>query len=405
MNILWMVPKNTLPATDGARVATERLIKFLQANGACIHYLCICQSDEDIIKSDLIKGLNIDKVSILKRALPSNKISKIFYYLKSVLLNPLTPITFSSFNDKRLKNEFNIFLADKVFDIVLLDGLHLGSLFINNNVFHHPSNIKSIIYRAHNIEADLWKNYAAESNNLVKKMLLNYQAKLVTKWEQLVIDNVDGIAPISREDLEVIHQLNSSKNLFLTPIGLNFSSPLPLVNKEMIKLYFIGKMDWAPNKEGLKWFLEYIWPTISSIRDDISLHIVGSGDKSWLADFKHLKNINIIGFIEDIRDAYADASLTIVPIHFGSGTRIKVIETYANKRGMISTTLGAQGSDLLPNEYCMANTKEEWIELLLNLKIDNNFEEMVENSYLKMANLFSDEVISTDFYNWLKTFK
>jgi len=405
MQILWIVPKYTLPITDGARVATSRLIKFMEENGAKIHYLCLAQPNEVIDEAKLKETLNISNISVIRRPLPFTKFKKIIFYIKSFLSSPFTPITFSSFNDKGVKKIFNNFLINKEFDFCVLDGLHLGSLFIDNNLFIKPKSIKKIIYRAHNIEADLWLKYASDTRNLLKKLLLNFQAKLVRRWETLIINNVQGIAPISKEDLAEISLINSKKNMHLTPIGLDFSCPMDLVKGEVIKLYFIGKMDWAPNKEGLKWFLDTIWPIVSRKRDDLSLNIVGSGDRSWLEGYRNLKNINIIGFVDDIKDAYKDASLTIVPIHFGSGTRIKVIESYANNRCMMSTTLGAQGSDLTYSDYLMVNSSDEWIQALLDLKLDDSLDQMVESARLKMKNDFSDKLITEKFYSWLKTFK
>jgi hypothetical protein len=179
MKILWIIPKWTLPAIDGARVATERLIRNTISAGAEVDVLCLAQKDEVIDLEEMKKLWKTNSIKVIKRDLPSGGLKKGLYYLKSLIFNPLTPITFTSFTKNNLKREIHSNIQNSDYDLMLFDCLHLGAPFIENGEFVKPQNIKKVIYRAHNLEADIWKKYVSEEKNILKKIFLNYQSKLV----------------------------------------------------------------------------------------------------------------------------------------------------------------------------------------------------------------------------------
>jgi glycosyltransferase involved in cell wall biosynthesis len=53
----------------------------------------------------------------------------------------------------------------------------------------------------------------------------------------------------------------------------------------------------------------------------------------------------VVGRVPDIADELARADLVVVPIRFGSGTRLKILEAFAHRIPVVSTTLGAEGLD------------------------------------------------------------
>jgi len=406
MKILWLIPKWTLPAVDGARVATERLVRNTVLAGAEIDILCLAQKHESSeVNIDLMMNeWNVKSIKVLYRPLPNSKLYKSLFYLKSLIFKPFTPITFSSFTDNRLRKSVSNYLIDKSYDFAVLDGLHLGAIFFNKGHFVKPKSISTIIYRAHNIEQDIWYKYVKEEKNILKKLLMYYQATLVSIWESKIINASDGIAPIALEDFRDIQKINKNSNLEFTPLGLNFDSPLAYNSNEKTQLLFIGRMDWAPNVEGLKWILDDVWPKVLENRDDLILNVVGSGDKSWLQSYKNVKNIVLHGFVPDIIDVYSLSDFTIAPITFGSGTRIKVIESYAFDRSIISTTMGVQGSGLVASDYINADSTSDWIKILSTIKLSDSIEELTTRTRLKMSLMYSEKDVGYKFYTWLKTF-
>lgn len=102
MKILWMIPKWTLPATDGARVATDSLIRNTIAAGAEVNVMCLSQESEKTDQDSMKQAWGVKSVVVIPRSLPEKGISKNLYYLFQLISRPLTPLTFSSFSGQQL---------------------------------------------------------------------------------------------------------------------------------------------------------------------------------------------------------------------------------------------------------------------------------------------------------------
>lgn len=157
------------------------------------------------------------------------------------------------------------------------------------------------------------------------------------------------------------------------------------------RILFVGDMTYAPNFMGIDHFLTYIYPKIES---DVQLHIVGRPPlpeliKKWSA----YKGVSILGFVDDIVREYAEAEIVIVPIYFGAGTCIKVLEAMQMQRLLITTPVGARGyyDFISPNrEFLLANNDEEFIGLLHEaLGNDSLQDKLSTNAYVQIERHFS----------------
>jgi hypothetical protein len=400
VKLLWMIPKWTLPAIDGARVATDSLIRNTIAAGAEVDVLCLSAVSEKTDIDFMKKVWKVGEVTVIPRIIPDDGLSKKLFFLTQLLTKPLTPLTFSSFVGSRIENEVLDLINEGKYDYVVLDGLHLGA-----PVFRKLDRIKSttkVIYRAHNIEVDLWKKAYLEKKNPLIKAILYFQSLLVEKFENKIITNSNGIAAISQEDMDELVKIKSSP-VTLIPLGLNFQKTLAPCLDEVTKFLFIGRLDWPPNRDGLEWLLKEVWPTVVANRPNAVIKIVGSGNREWLKSYEQLKGVQIVGFVDSILDAYRDCHFTVVPIFYGSGTRIKVIESFAIGRRLISTKMGVQGAGLEGHDYINAETKDEWIKVLTNAKLDANEQNLLDQSVSKVASMYGEQEIGAKFYNWLKT--
>ncbi len=397
MKILWLIPKWTLPVNDGARVATDSLVRNSIRPGLEIDILCLSNQNEVTNPTQLKNHWNVNDVKVYPRDVPELIWSKRLYYVKQLLTKPLTPLTFSSFAQNHIVKAVKAATSSKDYDFIFLDGLHLAVPFFP---FKKNKNTK-IIYRAHNIESDLWKKAAKEKKNPILKMILYYQYLLILNFERTLYRQVDGVAPISQEDFFEISQYKK-KNVELIPLGLNFSSPLPRPELPEIKFLFIGRLDWPPNRDGLEWVLREIWPMVIKNRPQACLKIVGSGNKEWLRSYSHLEGIEVVGFVKELKDAYRDCHFTIVPVFYGSGTRIKVLESFAMGRKLISTKMGVQGANLTTDDYILANSKEEWVSVLSNINLNSEMEKTLSQSITKVSQEFCEKQVGHKFVQWLK---
>ena len=126
-------------------------------------------------------------------------------------------------------------------------------------------------------------------------------------------------------------------------------------------MLFVGTMTWAPNNEGIIWFLKNVMPKCKDI-EKYELTIVGKNPSQSVTDLaKEYSNVHVLGYVDNLEDVYENSDVLVVPLLVGSGQRVKIIEAFARGYGVISTTIGAEGLVYKNNEtIVIADTPEEF---------------------------------------------
>ena len=150
----------------------------------------------------------------------------------------------------------------------------------------------------------------------------------------------------------------------VTPIGLDIGDYKPNYQtyQEELSLSFIGALDWMPNYEGLMWFLENVWPLLTTRFPKLKFHIAGRHTPKSLLKLK-MKNVKIYGEIPDAGEFINAHSIMVVPLLSGGGMRAKILEGMALGKVVLSTSLGLEGIDARhKREVLKANTINEFVE-------------------------------------------
>lgn len=130
---------------------------------------------------------------------------------------------------------------------------------------------------------------------------------------------------------------------------------------------FIGSMEWLPNINGVKWFIENVWTNIFKELPNASLNLAG---RSMNGKFKSDSsfNIKVFGEVEDSKEFMLNNDILIVPLFSGSGIRIKTLEAMSLGLAVVSTSIGAQGLDVEHGENIMiGNSDKEFASCVLEL--------------------------------------
>ena len=129
---------------------------------------------------------------------------------------------------------------------------------------------------------------------------------------------------------------------------------LPPVH-ESRELLFVGDLQFPPNRDGLDRFLARVWPLVRASVADAALTIVGRGlSDVHRAKWSQSPGVNVIGFAADLQACYRSCAMTVVPIYFGGGTKIKVLESLAYGRTVVTTPEAMRGYAVLESENAVA---------------------------------------------------
>jgi glycosyltransferase involved in cell wall biosynthesis len=364
-----LVPKFPLPAEDGARVATVAQLRAVVAAGASVHLVAFAKDGEPCDAAMAREILGVD-VTLLRMPAPSTR--RLTRALRALSVAPLLPITIAPYASADATAAVHTVLDAELRTgaevTVVVDGMHAAGPFARRGSVRRPDGIARLIYRAHNVEADLWTQAAGRADPLVAAAL-SLEALRVAAFERSLVNSSSHVATVSEDDAVRFQRLMPSASAHCAPIRLPFADRLPSQARGSRRLLYVGRLDWDPNRSGLDWLLREVWREVVARDSSIELTIVGSGDGSWLQRHAALPNLRLLGRVPDVTPLYRDAIAAVVPIFYGSGTRVKVLEAASHGRACISTAAGAAGSGLQPGDgYLRAETREDWIEALSTIE-------------------------------------
>jgi glycosyltransferase involved in cell wall biosynthesis len=94
---------------------------------------------------------------------------------------------------------------------------------------------------------------------------------------------------------------------------------------EQLKLVFVGNMNYPPNRDAVVWFARQVIPIIEESVSDVAFDVIGPNAAPDL--ISELRGrVTFRGFIDDLRDALGHYDVSVAPIRFGGGTKLKVLE-------------------------------------------------------------------------------
>ena len=277
-------------------------------------------------------------------------------------------------------------LKNKNFDIIQLETIYVAPYI---DIIRQFSDAK-IVLRSHNIEHLIWQRYANTLDNIIKRKYLLLLTGRLKNYEMSVFEKVDGIAAITSVDTSYIRNCGINTPLAVVPFGLNINKyEFKPSHNESPAFFHLGSMDWMPNQEAIRWFLDNCMPRISSSFPNAKVRLAGRNMPSWIYTYK-FPNLEIVGEVEDAAVFMQNQSVMFVPLLSGSGVRVKIIEGMALGKTIISTTVGAEGINYKDGEHLLiADSPDDFMEKFriciekpeLCAKIGENARRLIEREY------------------------
>jgi glycosyltransferase involved in cell wall biosynthesis len=78
--------------------------------------------------------------------------------------------------------------------------------------------------------------------------------------------------------------------------------------------------------------------------------------------------VTLTGFVDDVRPLIAQSWISVVPLHTGGGTRLKILEAMALGTPVVATSKGAEGLDVQSGRHLLiADTPEAFAQSAIRL--------------------------------------
>lgn len=396
MRILQITNKPPWPPKDGGAIACLNLTKGFSFLGHKVTVLSMNTEKHRVKKKDIpdtIKALADFHFSDVPAR--TSRMAA----LRNLLFSKL-PYNAERFISEDFSHALIKLLKKKKFDIIQLEGLYLCP-YIALIKRHSKARIA---YRAHNIENEIWMRTASLTSGM-QRIYLKHLASRIKRFERSYLNEYDLLVPITDRDAALLNRMGNTKPSFTSQTGIDLSFLIPNAKHlEFPSLFHIGSLDWAPNQEGLIWFLNTCWPVITSKYPDLKFYVAGRNAPKWFEKKLDQKNIIYLGEIEDAYEFINSKAIMVVPVFSGSGMRIKIVEGMALGKPIVTTSIGTEGIETISGENILvADDPEQFSQFIFDL-IENRelFDKVGKNAMDLIHKKFDNLTLAAqlvDFYN------
>ena len=362
--LLWLNCRLLHPLIGGDRLRTFHMLRNLKAYFA-ITYVCpiFTTDSQDSISS---AESYCDTLIFYDHTIPS-KGSREFNL--AVLWNCLFG-TLPYMARKYVSGELHKWLRKEVvggdFDLIVCDYLvsyaHLLTL-------GEKLSTPTIVFQ-HNVESLIWLRHSVAASNIIKRWIYRRELKLTEKMEDQCGRNAQGQITVSPDETNYFRDRRGMNNVLGdVPTGVDADYFTPNQNFEPYTLAFLGSMDWEANAIAVRNFLEFNYPEIKLHFPSVRFIIIGRNPPTdLLATSLRDPTIEVTGTVSDVRPYLSSASIMVLPLTVGGGTRVKVFEAMAAGLAVVSTSIGVEGLPVENGKHALvAETGSPFTDAIISL--------------------------------------
>jgi polysaccharide biosynthesis protein PslH len=263
----------------------------------------------------------------------------------------------------RMQAALDSLLAERPFDIVQIETSQMTCFRLRTDA--------RVVLDEHNVESELLRRMHQGERSAVRRAHHRLEERKVRRFERLWWERVDGVAVASRRDELVVRQEAPGTPTAVVPNGVDLEYFSPGRDQsEDGRIVFTGLLTYRPNLDAARHLVDDILPRIRERHRSATLTIVGGGRDPDLNTLRR-PGVTVTGWVTDVRPYLRRASVVVAPLRIGAGTRLKVVESLAMAKPMVSTTVGCEGIDVHPGEHLLvADAPDDFADAVVLLLRD-----------------------------------
>jgi polysaccharide biosynthesis protein PslH len=333
MRILLLCTKPPYPPHDGGSRATYNLMESLRAEGHTITLLTMCTHKHGLTDKErdrLSAHVRLHTAHVKTNVTPHG-------FLFNLLFSHM-PYNAVRFVSKPFDRALTRVLQLSVFDVIQLEGIYL--MPYAGTIRQHSKAL--LVLRAHNVEQEIWMRLSGQEKNPLSRWYFRLLAHRIRNFETEMTGKYDLLVPITERDREQFAEMGSQAPACVIPAGVDAAS-VPPPPPEGFGLFFLGSLDWKPNQEGLLWFTEKVWLLLKKAHPDLGFEIAGRNAPGWLIRRLQYPGVVFRGEVPDAAAFVHSHGILVAPCFSGGGMRVKILESMALGRPVVTTSVGAEG--------------------------------------------------------------
>ncbi|MBR6441524.1 MAG: glycosyltransferase, partial [Bacteroidales bacterium] len=285
MKVLQLCNKPPYPPVDGGTMAMDSITQGLLQEGCEVRVLAV-ETDKHPVLTELIPDTYRE----------ATHFESVYIDLGVKLLPAgVAMLCGESYHVKRYVSSAFAAKLKELLQQERFDVVHVESLFLTPYVplIRKYSEAK-VILRAHNVEHLIWQRVAASMPHGLKRWYMKHLALTLRAYELEHLNDYDGVVCITRNDADYFKANGCRRPVTVVPFGVEIGQWSVSSVQCPVALYHIGAMDWIPNREGVEWLLEKVWPVVHREVPQARLYLAGRKmPERWMQ--ASLEGVTVVG--------------------------------------------------------------------------------------------------------------
>ncbi len=376
MKILWVKGGKLLPVDTGGKIRSYNILRHLAKNHEVTFLSYYSGRRDRSYESELLE--QFPGTHIVHVPASESTLSQYVDYIWR--LSSRAPYAVTKFTHTEVRRTVTQWLGERNFDVAVCDFL---SASLN---FPERLMVPSVLFQ-HDVEAVLWRRLAETETALPQKFAYRIEAAKMASYERLAIGRFCHVIAVSQRDREEILKMDPRSRVSVVPTGVDTQryrvAPSASGNPPIVA--FTGSMDWEPNIDAVEYFCREIWPSILADFPDARFQIVGRNPHPRVQRLQSA-SVEVTGTVQSVMDYLHSATVVIVPLRIGGGTRLKIFEAMAMGKAVVSTSIGAEGLELAPGrDLIIADTPQSFAASIRQFLRDPQLRRKYEQAAVEVA--------------------
>lgn len=254
----------------------------------------------------------------------------------------------------------------------------------------------SNIVDTHNIDSLVVDRFSSFLDDPLRRTFSKLAAPKLRKWETQVFARSALVMVCSGDEVSLVKKMSPEARVYSVPNGAQItvsSNRGERSKNSRPTLLFFGRLDYFPNVDAVEYFCAQIIDPLRQLVPNFRLRVVGAGGSAGMqALIARHPEIELVGLVDDIQAELSLADAAIVPLRSGGGTRLKILEALAAGCPVISTSIGAEGLDVVNDIHLLLRDDPNTFASAI--------QSVVEDDQLAQRLSFAGRSIAAERYSW-----
>jgi polysaccharide biosynthesis protein PslH len=359
VHLLFLSHAFPLPANNGQKMRTWSLLGALADLGHDITLLTFGNLDQIAPHEPALQRVcrEVEVVPLVLDTLSSttNYLGRLGVFFR------IEPFAVRRFVSPAMRTRIETHLARHCYDVVICDTIY--------SAVNLPMTGIPMVLNTHNVEHVILERYIPLERNPAKRAYAWIEMQKLRRWERGVLRRASIAMACSEYDQRLLSSLCPGVQTNVVPNIVDASTYMPSPEGDTRTILFQGGMDWFPNRDAVSFFAEHVLPVLRGTMPGIRFVVAGRNPtEKFRQKFRNSPEIEFTGTLTDIRPAIARATVCVVPLRIGSGTRLKILESAAMGKPVVSTRVGAEGLSFVDGEeIILADEPLDFVQAIIGL--------------------------------------